>query len=123
MKNKMEMENQEYVDPKSAFLLKLVNFVDSANWMIARGEYDNANRIFGSLLGMISIDGDGTEKLKELQRLAVYDFGRFLNSQNGEARIRQFEINQYLNATYFKDFKVAKPLQRKPSHIGVNQDE
>jgi hypothetical protein len=115
------MQSQEYVDPKASFLLKLVSMVDSVNWNIAMGKYQTANNILGSLLAAITVDGEETEDLAKLQEMAVYDFDKFYNVRDKEVRVRQFQVSQYLNRTYFKDFKIAKPLQRKIPHLGVGE--
>ena len=107
----MEIPKQEYTDPKTQFLMKLVNRMDEIKWQEADGFPSRANILLAEILSEITID-DGkpfAEELTKLQNLAVFNYDNYYRTTPQEVRKRIYMVNQHLNMTYFKDFKSAQP--------------
>ena len=106
--------NTEFVDPKIAYLTKIVNAVDEAQWWLSEERTYKAMQIMASLLSGLTIDnGEQWKAIRELQHEVVYNYDKFMGVVTS-AQIRQhkFLISEYLNATYLKDFKTARPANR-----------
>lgn len=115
----MQRETESYSDPKNQYLFKLVNMMDEAAWALTtEGTHARALRILAAVLSRISIDGDKKySDIVELQRMAVYDYNKFITSSN--VRMLFFQISTYLNQTYFKEFRSFRFQNPKGGSFGT----
>jgi hypothetical protein len=101
----MDKPKFDFEDAKTQFLVKLANFSSEIGLMLAEGNDGDAMRLLGSLLAMIQVD-ETEKELKALQKKFVYEYQTFVPMITGEQSHKYFfMLSEYLNKTYFKDFK------------------
>jgi hypothetical protein len=117
----MSADNQLYSDPKTIQLMKLVNMVDAAGWALMRND-GTAILIISSIIAEIEIEeADNTKQLQALQRELVDNYECYMPTLNvGDDRRIFYMLCQYLNRTYFKEFRAMRFQNPKGGAFRVN---
>lgn len=103
-------------DPKKQFLIKLVNMIDSAGWLLASSEYQQALSVLAVLLGRIEITGDRNRELKELQQKMIHEY-ETVRLTPAEVRLAFHMVSEYMNETYFKELTWITPRIKGEGHL------
>ena len=100
-------QQDNFSDPKTTYLIKLVNMKDTVAWCLSTGESFKAMQVLASLLASIEIEeAEQYTQLRELQQNVIFKYDSFMPTvQSTQVRIYYFMVSEYMNKTYFKDFK------------------
>lgn len=102
---------------KKAYLIKLINMIDTVGWLLADGHHTDAMKVLSSLLARIQIAPEKKD-LYTLQEQMVLNFENFISSiQPGQPHRYYYQVSQYMNETYFKELNWARPRIKGEAHL------
>jgi len=102
---------------KKAYLIKLINMIDTIGWLLAENHQTDAMKLLASLMARIQIPKESKD-LRQLQQNLVYNYESYLPQiKTEDTRKLYYLVSQYMNETYFKELNWARPRFKEEGHL------